>query len=131
MRTLLQSRSRRIMLALHIMLIAAFAGIGIQATAQGTATVTTDLEDYPPGSTVIITGSGFLPGETVILQVVHVGEDPGLDPESHAPWPVYADDQGNVDAFWNVPLDGDALGATFLLTADGQISGLHAEWTFT
>jgi hypothetical protein len=131
MTTHVPSRSRRITLALHLMLIAAFAGIGILAKAQGTATITTDLEDYPPGATVIITGSGFQAGETVILQVIHVGEDPGLDPDSHQPWSVFADGEGNVVSSWYVPTDGDALGATFLLTADGQSSGLHAEWTFT
>jgi hypothetical protein len=113
------------------MLIAAFAGIGILAKAQGTATITTDLEDYPPGSTVIITGSGFQPGENVTLLVEHVGEDPdGTDPETHQPWTVVADGEGNVLTSWYVPIDGDALGATFLLTADGETSGLHAEWTF-
>ena len=132
MTTHVQSRSGRITLALRLMLIAAFAGIGILAQAQGTATITTDLEDYPPGATVIITGSGFQAGENVILLVEHVGEDPtGTDPETHQPWVVIADGDGNVLSSWDVPIDGDALGATFLLTADGETSGLHAEWTFT
>jgi hypothetical protein len=34
----------------------------------GQASVTTDQSDYPPGSTVQISGTGFTPGETVQLQ---------------------------------------------------------------
>ncbi|MDN3656661.1 hypothetical protein QWZ08_13535, partial [Ferruginibacter paludis] len=100
--------------------------------AQGQATIKTDLLDYPPGSTAIITGTGFQPGETVTLQVIHVGDDPlGTDAAYHQPFTTVADNSGNVSSSWDVPTDGDALGATFLLTADGGSSGLHAEWTFT
>src|SRR5437762_7349642 len=42
------------------------------ATAQAAATVTTDAEDYPPGSTVYITGSDFAPGEIVTNQVLTI-----------------------------------------------------------
>src|SRR6185295_9371232 len=43
-------------------------------TVYGQAIVQTDKLDYPPGDTVFITGSGWLPGELVKLQVTHVGE---------------------------------------------------------
>ena len=97
------------------------------------ATVQTDLLDYPPGATAYITGSGFTPGEWVTLQVLHVGEGDDLTSPTgaHAPWDVKADASGNISSEWLVPLDEDELGATLLLTADGQISLLHAEWTFT
>lgn len=36
-----------------------------------TATIATDQPDYAPGSTVIISGTGWQPGETVTLQVIH------------------------------------------------------------
>src|SRR5947209_3751095 len=42
---------------------------GMQAASA--ASVSTDQPDYAPGSTVIITGSGFSSGETVTLQVLH------------------------------------------------------------
>ncbi|SEG48301.1 beta strand repeat-containing protein, partial [Flavobacterium urumqiense] len=103
------------------------------SVAFGQATVSTDLLDYRPGSTAIITGSGFQAGETVILLVEHVGEEPaGTDPQYHQPWTVVADSIGNIQTSWYVPTveEGDALGATFLLTADSQ-SGAHAQWTFT
>ena len=97
-----------------------------------TATISTDQPDYPPGSTVIITGSGFQPGESVTLQVHHYDANGDNDTSpAHQPWTVTADANGNVSATWLVPADEDELGATLLLTADGQSSGLHAEVTFT
>ncbi|HEV8285639.1 MAG TPA: T9SS type A sorting domain-containing protein [Chitinophagaceae bacterium] len=97
-----------------------------------TATLTSDQQDYAPGSVATLTGTGFTPGETVTLQVIHVGEDPdGTDPQYHEPWTVVADENGNFVTTWNVPVDGDALGASFKATADGQSSGLHAETFFT
>ncbi|MEO5651110.1 MAG: MBG domain-containing protein, partial [Ginsengibacter sp.] len=96
------------------------------------ATITTDLLDYPPGSTAIINGTGFQPGETVTLQVVHTdGDSLGTDPQYHQPFTAIANVNGNVSSSWFVPNDGDALGATLLLTADGVSSGRHAETTFT
>ena len=96
------------------------------------ATITTDQPDYAPGSTAIITGSGWQPGETVTLQVLHdpTGGDDATSP-AHQPWTVVADAAGNVSSQWVVPAAEDELGATLKLTADGQSSGVHAEWVFT
>ncbi|KAA9035445.1 hypothetical protein FW778_21010, partial [Ginsengibacter hankyongi] len=119
-------RLRSLLLTLFAIILAS-----VSAFSQ-TATIATDALDYPPGSTAIITGSGFQPGETVTLQVLH---DPtgGDDATSlaHQPWMVVADASGNVSSSWLVPGDADELGATLKLMADGQRSGLHAEWVFT
>src|SRR5688500_15852079 len=48
--------------------------------AFGQATVTTDKDDYHPGDTVKITGTGWLPGEVVRL---HFDETPSLCPNGH------------------------------------------------
>src|SRR5260370_36241297 len=40
--------------------------------AQSAASVTTDQSDYPPGSTVYITGTGFGTNEIVTNQVLHI-----------------------------------------------------------
>src|SRR5882724_10361854 len=108
------------------------AGLFFVNAALGQATVTTDRLDYPPGDTVIITGSGFTPGETVTLQVLHdpTGGDDSTS-AAHQPFTIIADSLGNINSYWEVPLDEDELGATLKLTADGQTSLLHAETTFT
>ena len=98
---------------------------------QAQATLTSDQQDYPPGSTVTLTGSSFQAGETVTLQVTHVGDGDNETSGAHAPWDVTANADGNFTTTWLVPTDEDELGAILLATADGQISGLHAETSFT
>jgi len=100
-------------------------------------TVTTDLNDYSPGSTATITASGFAAGSTVAFEVDHV-TDAGADKlwgtpddvlatssgEGHTPWYVTdggADDldgqvNGSITTSWYVNPD-DSAGATFLLSA--------------
>ncbi|WP_223532865.1 DUF5801 repeats-in-toxin domain-containing protein [Pseudomonas sp. BF-R-30] len=100
-------------------------------------TVATNLEDYAPGSTAIITASGFAAGSTVTLEVDHaIGagadsvwgtSDDVLDTntgEGHEPWSVTDGGVGDLDGqvngsvttSWYVNPD-DSAGATFLLTA--------------
>jgi YDG domain/MBG domain (YGX type) len=129
MKKLIYPKQRMSELILRLVLIVALAGMAMMAQAQ--ATVRTDLDDYPPGATAIITGAGFLAGEEVELHVHHADSLPlGTDPQYHQPWTVIADVDGNFTTSWYVPEDGDALGATFLLTAHGSM-GSEAEWTFT
>jgi hypothetical protein len=54
-------------------------------------TVKSDQADYPPGTTVNITGHGFQPGETVSIVLV---ESPLFD--THGPYTVQADANGNI-----------------------------------
>src|SRR2546426_3954116 len=49
--------------------------VAMQASA---ATVATQYPDYAPGQTVVITGSGWEPGEAVVIEL---HEDPMLDPD--------------------------------------------------
>src|SRR5258705_10954419 len=101
-------------LFLRPFLLTLFAVTLISVTAfSQTATISTDQADYPPGSTVIITGGGFQADETVTLQVLHYPTccDDGTSAE-HQPWTVFADASGNVSATWLVPGDQDELGAT-------------------
>ena len=98
------------------------------------ATISTDKADYAPGEIVQISGGGFLPGETVQLQVVHIEKTTTsvtslADHQGHDPWFVGADASGNVSSSWLV--QEDSLNQTLLLTADGLSSGLHAEAIFT
>src|SRR5215831_7952811 len=93
--------------------------------AQTAATVATDKSDYPPGSTVTVTGSGWLPGETVVLTFV---ENPNND-GPHVLSTV-ADSSGNINSTDFVVSPQDS-GITFRLTATGSSSGLSATATFT
>src|ERR1043166_9370328 len=115
-----------------LLVLCALIGLTAAARAQDSAFVTTDQLDYPPGSTVYITGSGFSPGETVQCQVLTLTQpnDDATSP-AHQPWTTTADDSGNINTTWLVPADQDELGATLQLTATGQTSGLIAQTTFT
>ena len=59
----------------NFVVLAAFALV-CAGQVFGQASVTTDQSDYPPGSTVQISGAGFAPGETVQLQVVNLTDPP-------------------------------------------------------
>src|SRR5437016_2698359 len=102
--------------------VVAVAGFGADASA---ATVATDQTDYHVGQTVAITGSGWTPGETVVM-ILH--EDPPLDPDLQLT--SVADVNGD---FTNTDFIVDVfdIGVTFTLTATGLSSGLTAETTFT
>jgi N-acetylneuraminic acid mutarotase len=91
----------------------------------GFATVKTDAADYPPGSTVTITGSGWRPGETVTLTLV---ESPLID--VHGPYNVVADASGRISdsSFTTDAHDEDIR---FYLTAMGSASQSQAQNTFT
>src|SRR5882724_1872826 len=91
----------------------------------GFATVKTDQADYAPGTIVIITGSGWQPGETVTLTLV---ESPFYD--SHGPFTTVADSTGKIFNNQFSPDEHD-IDIRFYLTAVGSISGIQAQNTFT
>jgi cysteine-rich repeat protein len=96
-----------------------------QSRGETSAKVTTDKPDYAPGETVIITGTGWWPGETVVM-VLH--EEPTTHPDRMLT--SVADAEGN---FTNrdFTVEEHHLGVTFTLIATGQSSGLTAQTTFT
>ncbi|HEX9152716.1 MAG TPA: hypothetical protein VF842_11570, partial [Flavobacterium sp.] len=92
-------------------------------------TLTSDQPDYAPGTTATFTGTGFTPGETITLQVMHADETPDTG-EDHGTWIVTADENGNFVTTWHVCED-DCLDSTLRATAVGQSSALTAEVLFT
>src|SRR3989441_161654 len=98
-------------------------GSSASAELYGFATVKTDAADYPPGTTVNITGSGWQPGETVTLTLV---ESPLID--THGPFTTVADGNGNISNSSFVTDTHDLL-VRFSLTAAGAQS--QAQNTFT
>src|ERR1051326_7269469 len=104
----------------------------LSSAAYGQATLATDKYDYAPGDTTHLSGSGFLAGEALWVQVVHVDTtDDNNTSSAHQPWQVTADGSGNFETMWIVPADQDEIGASLVATADGKPSGLHAETYFT
>jgi len=95
------------------------------ADHYGFATIATDAADYAPGTPVVMTGSGFAPGEWVSLSL---DERPAVD--AHPLQPVQADQEGRLVSTEFVPNANDA-NIRFYLRATGQQSGLRAETTFT
>jgi hypothetical protein len=86
--------------------------------------VATDTLDYYPGDTVFITGSGFMPGETVQL-VFQIYPDPIPNDTLYA----LADAAGDIyNEDYIIQLIH--LGQAFDLTATGIISGLVAQTFF-
>ena len=98
-------------------------GSTASAELYGFATVKTDAADYPPGTTVNITGTGWQPGETVALTLV---ESPLID--THGPYPVVADAFGNISDS-SFATDAHDVNVKFNLTAVGSQS--QAQNTFT
>src|SRR5919108_4120421 len=92
---------------------------------NGTAIIRTDRGDYPPGTTVVMTGTGFAVGETVLLELHE-------DPEVHEirSFTVVADANGEFVFTGFAPEEHD-LDVRFILTATGQTSDLRAQTTFT
>ena len=87
------------------------------------ATVKTDQADYAPGTTVTITGTGWQPGENVMLTLV---ESPLID--THPALYAVADQNGNIFNNQFSP-DSHDVNVRFYLTASG--SQFQAQNTFT
>jgi len=85
-------------------------------------TIQSDKEDYPPADTVILTGSGWQPGETVNI---NVNDDEGQTWNRNVD--VIADENGGVRDEFVLP---DWFVATYSVTATGS-SGTIATSTFT
>ncbi len=114
--------------------VAGNVGAGGQALAAGGggsaaveqyqyATVMTDKDDYAPGETVTITGSGWQPGEWVALSLL---EAPEFD--THPLIAVQAQPDGTIRSTEFSP-DAHDIGIRFYLTAYGLLS--EAQNTFT
>ena len=80
------------------------------------ATISTNLPDYAPGSTALFTGSGFQAGEIVDLQVLHTDSVPNTGP-GQVPWQAQADSTGNFTTRWFVTYD--SIDSTLQVTATG------------
>ncbi len=92
------------------------------------ATIATSKLDYIPDDYVLVTGSGWLPGETVKLDFHETLFDP-IFQQTTAYYTV-ADSEGKINDIQYI-IELRHLGASFTLTATGMTSGLTAQTTFT
>src|SRR4051812_6411918 len=81
--------------------------------------VWTDKEDYSPGITVYIFGSGWRANELVTLHLVESSTDPTAKLDTHPDLYATADEWGNIYNDQFSP-DYHDIGITFTLTASGQ-----------
>ena len=93
-----------------------------------TATVDTDKDDYAPGEYVIITGTGWEPGERVDFTFVETPK-PETCVNSHDHYAI-TDANGNI-YFDQFLIKINHLGVHFVLTATGESSGKTAVTEFT
>jgi hypothetical protein len=119
-------QSNKVVLAGGATNSAAATGSAFLFSSSGNATITTDKTDYHPGETVVISGSGFQPGETVSF-LMHV--EP-LTSADTVLTPSVADANGGFVNRTFVVRRSDA-NVTLTLTATGESSGLIAQTIFT
>lgn len=95
---------------------------------DGNATIRTDRTSYVAGEPVTIFGTGFTPGESVMLEVVHRDgtTETGM---GHEPWWVYADANGNIQTSWAINAR-DSAGVDLTINAAGS-SGSNAQTAFS
>src|SRR5262249_47489435 len=109
-------RSRFCKIALLLVLIASYSAftwsVAVAADqSRGRPTLTTDRSDYPPHMPVLVSGSGWRPGETVKL-LFH--ETNGSNPD--VTFQSVADNSGKFSNSQFAPKAND-YGVIFLLTA--------------
>ena len=94
------------------------------STGSG-ATFTTDKDDYLPGDTLKLAGSGWQPSDSLDLHLeVNPQNHPALD------WVLGVDESGEFRDSSYVVQNSD-IGATFYLTATSRATGESATATFT
>ena len=104
--------------------LAASASLATAPVARAQS-LSTCSSDYTPGSTANLTGSGWLPGEVVMLEITRADGQP-TDGEDHLPFGAVVDASGQFASTWDVC--GDCcVGQLLLVTAQGMSSGGGAE----
>src|SRR5438552_3393297 len=101
-------------------------GLG-RGGANAGPVIRTDKESYLAGEIITISGTGFAPLESVMLQAKHADGTTETGMGHEASW-VYPDADGTFHATWAISI-GDAAGTKFAVTANGS-SGDGAQTSF-
>jgi hypothetical protein len=112
MRTRLRSRITLLFLTCTVLMLV----VPAMAFAQTSPTIQSDKDDYAPGSTVTLTGSGWQPGESVHI---NVNDDQGQTWSRDVD--VTADASGNITDQFQLP---NTFVALYKVTATGAQSGV-------
>ena len=88
-----------------------------------------DQTTYVPGAVAMLSGNGFMSGESVIVQVLHLDGSAAVGVD-HRPWRIAANSDGAFTTGWPV-CTGDCVGKALRAVAVGEISGRDAEARFT
>lgn len=91
--------------------------------------LTSDQAVYVPGTLAILSGTGFLPNESITLHVARADGEQVSGP-AHQPWTVAANDRGRFVTSWLTCEDG-CIGVLLNATAYGAASGNHASTSLT
>ena len=105
------------------LLVAGAGDAGAATELYRFATVRTDQDDYMPGQTVTITGSGWKPGEQVTITLV---ESPNID--THPAITVTADASGNISDS-SFTTDAHDFQIRFFVYAHGSASDAATSFT--
>ena len=109
----------------HVGLFFVMLLVGVASSALGQATVTTDKANYSPSETVVIAGTGWMPGETVSLTILA-----DIPPVPLVVLYTTADEAGSIHNEEFV-VGEEGIDTQFLLEAQGQTSGLSGETWFS
>jgi len=100
----------------------------VRPAQKGAASIKTDRASYLAGDKIKISGAGFTPFESVMLQVKHANGTMENGMGHDAVW-VYPDADGAFETTWTINVS-DSAGTSFVVTANGS-SGDIAQTGFT
>ncbi|MDD2304283.1 MAG: Ig-like domain-containing protein [Prolixibacteraceae bacterium] len=122
---LLLSKARSLVVFLFFFLIFT---VNTKSTTAQNARISIDKDDYAPGETVHITGTGWTSDDVVTLQVFNK-TNPFLNSTEHyLSWNIKPVN-GNFTAIWEV--SQSELNTALILSAEGKVSGLKYNISFT
>jgi hypothetical protein len=105
--------------------LAHIPSLSTSSITNSSASFTTDKDDYAPGDTVRLSGSGWQPADVLAIHLT-------VDPQNHDPvdWSVTVDSLGKFRDSSYVVQESDA-GTTLTITATDSANGESATATFT
>src|SRR3989338_2435882 len=105
-------KSAKTKIAVFSLIFLAFVGslfFGVFVLADGSASITTDKDDYSPEETVLISGTGFVPNAQLLVRVTRPDSSIVTGDGSFGAWPTsydYDTSDNSGDFEFSYILDG-------------------------